>query len=164
MKKHLKLFGIFVFALALAMSSCKKDDDDDNGGSSTTDYLTSGAWKTTSMTVAPGIDFGNGVPITDFFAMMPACSKDDLITFQSGGKVIMDEGPTKCVPTDPQTSEGTWSLSSDNKVLTVKEPGEPDVVVTISEISNSMIKGTYTMEEDFGAGLQTYTITITMSK
>lgn len=164
MKKHLHLIGIFTLALAMAFTSCKKDDDDDNNGNSTTDHLTSGAWKTTAMTVDPGIDFGGGFIVTDFFTMMPDCSKDDLITFQSGGKVIFDEGATKCVPNDPQTSEGTWSLASDDKTLTIKEPGEADVVVTITEISSSTMKGTFSMTDDLGAGTQTYTITITMAK
>jgi hypothetical protein len=163
MKKHFQLFGILLFAMALVFSSCKKDEDDNNNGNSTVDHLTSGAWKITAMMVDPGIDLGGGIVITDFFTMMPACSKDDLITFHSDGKIIFDEGATKCVPSDPQTTEGTWTLSGDNKTLTMKEPGEDDIVVTITEISSSMMKGTYTMDEDFGAGTQTYTITITMA-
>lgn len=162
MKKHLQLAGILMLVMAFAVSSCKKDDEDDSNN--VKDILTSGNWKITAMTVDPGVDFGGGFVINDLYSMMPAYTKDDFVTFQSDGKVIFDEGPTKYQPSDPQTTEGTWSLSSDNKTLTIKEPGEDDMVVTITEISSSTMKGNYVMEEDFGAGTQTYTVSITMSK
>lgn len=164
MKKHLHLIGIFTLALAMAFSSCKKDDDDDNGGNSTKDILTSGSWKISALTINPGIDAGGGIVITDFFSMMPDCTKDDLMMFKDDGTLIFDEGPTMCVPGSPQQTEGSWTLSSDNKTLTIKESGEDDIVVTITEVSSSTMKGTFTEEEDFGAGLQTYTYSITMAK
>lgn len=52
-----------------------------------------------------------------------ACSKDDCSGFTSDGKTSFDEGATKCDPSDPQTSSGTYTLSEDGKILTVTQDG-----------------------------------------
>lgn len=154
--------------MAMAFTSCKKDEDDDNnnnGNKTTADYLTTGTWKTTSMKIYPAIDYGGGFIIDDFMMVLPDCTTDDLMTFKANGTLENDEGPTKCNPGDPQTTDdATWSLSSDDKLLTIVEPGEPTFTVTITEINDTMMKGTYTMDEDFGQGTQTYTITITLGR
>ena len=163
MKKSFKYLSVLLIVFSFVASSCNKDDDSDNQPTkSTKEYLTAGNWKTTAMTISPGISFG-GVTITDFFAQTPACSKDDLILFNSNGTITDDEGPTKCDPNDPQTTtEGSWSLNSDNTILTISYPGEDAISLTITGISDTNLTGTYTMIEDFGGGLVTYTITISM--
>jgi len=165
MKKHLQFIGIFTLVISLAFASCdKKDDDNDNPSKSTSEYLTAGNWKITAMTIDPGIDIG-GLVITDFFTMTPACSKDDLTRFNSNGTITDDEGPTKCDQNDPQTTtEGTWVLSADNKTLTITDPEEAPIDLTIVSINDSSFTGTYTLEEDFGTGLMTYTITVSMTR
>jgi Lipocalin-like domain len=96
----------------LVFTACKKDK-------STTELLTSGnGWKITAFTVNPGIPVGNGVVITDFYAQIEACTKDDITIFKAGGVLNTDEGLTKCDPTDTQTTIGTWALSADEKTIT----------------------------------------------
>lgn len=164
MKKAFQLLPILALVFSLSFVSCSSDDDgDDNPSKTTSEYLTSGSWKVSAMTIDPGLNFG-GVVITDFFAQIPACTQDDLTNFQSDGTVVFDEGATKCNPNDPQTTSGTWTLASDNKTMTVKEPGEEDLVITISSINDTGMTGTFTMEEDFGAGMATYTITVSFVK
>ena len=49
-----------------------------------------------------------------------ACSADDCYKFSSDNKYEINEGASKCDPDDDQVYEtGTWSLSADNKTLTM---------------------------------------------
>ncbi len=67
--------------------------------------------------------FGTGVP---------TCIVDNIGTFTSDLKLIVDEGQTKCSPGDPQTTTGTYSLNSGNTQLTTSIAG-------ISEVFNIII-------------------------
>ena len=163
MKKQLHLFGIFFIAISLAFVSCDKDEDEDSN-KTTSEYLRAGFWKTTAMTIDPGVNVG-GVTLTDFFAQLEACTKDDLIKFNSDGSITDDEGATKCDVNDPQTTtEGSWVLSADNKMLTISYPGDDDISLTITTINDNTLQGSYTVEEDFGSGLLLYTISVTLSR
>ncbi|MBK8568278.1 MAG: hypothetical protein IPN76_34475 [Saprospiraceae bacterium] len=54
--------------------------------------------------------------MTNICAQLPACIKDDNTVFKTSGTVNFDEGGSKCNPNDPQTTAGTWALSTDEKV------------------------------------------------
>lgn len=104
MKRNLN-FALLMVLFVLTAVSCKKDKPRE-------ELLTSGAWRATSISVALG-------PLTvDAFAELEDCEKDDRMTFKSDKTVEIDEGATKCNPSDPQTySLGAWSLSdNDNKL------------------------------------------------
>jgi len=159
MKNYLKIFGFMTLALVITLVSCKKDEDDQP---STQDYLTAGNWKTTAMTIDPAVEIG-GTEFTDFYAMMPACTKDDLVRFNTDGTITEDEGETKCEPDDPQTTtDGTWELSADNTTLTLTYPDEDPIIMTINSINNTDFNATYTMTEDFGSGTEDYAVTVNM--
>ncbi|MEO6832751.1 MAG: lipocalin family protein [Chitinophagaceae bacterium] len=126
MKKSLIAFA----AICCLFTACKKSD---SGGSSLsgTAALTNGKWKltaaTTSITV-PGIPTQN----MDIYGSMQACEKDNLLTFNANNTVTMDEGATKCDPSDPQTADaGTWTLSADNKTLTATATSGGSDVATL---------------------------------
>lgn len=163
MKNQAKLFGLLILFVIIGVSSCKKDENKDTTTKSTRDYLVSGNWKTTAITVSPGINFGTTV-ITDFFAQEDDCQKDDLTKFNADGTITDDEGATKCDPNDPQTTnDGTWILSADGKSVTIDYPNEDPMTIVITSINDKTLTGSYTLEEDFGSGPLTYTFTITMS-
>ena len=96
---------------AIVFAACKKEDDDNTPGTNKTktEMITTGSWITYDMLL-------NGV---SFWGLTDPCSKDDFLIFKTGGVVVTDEGPTKCDPGDPQTTNGTWSLSSDEKKITL---------------------------------------------
>ena len=157
--------GIFILMSIFILASCSKDDNNDSSTptKTTKEYLTAGFWKFTAITVDPGIVIPGGTTITDFFSQQDACSKDDIMRFNSDGSITDDEGATKCDPNDPQTSnDGSWALSADNKVLTISYPGEDAISVTITSINDTTFTGNYTMVENFGGGDVTYTFTITL--
>ncbi|MCD4697542.1 MAG: lipocalin family protein [Bacteroidales bacterium] len=164
MNKQLKLLGIFSIMAMIFLTSCSKDDDTPEEQTKTTkDYLTAGYWKTTAMTIDPGINVG-GTVITDFYAQVPACSKDNISKFNTDGTITDDEGATKCDVNDPQTTnDGTWLLSADNSSVTIDYPDEDPTTLNIIQLDVSTFKGSYTLTEDLGSGLLTYTITMTMA-
>lgn len=161
MKNYFKIFGILTLGLVLTLSSCK-DDDDKTPAKTPREYLIAGYWKTTAQVIDPGVNLG-GTVITDFFTLTPDCTKDDLVRFNADGTITEDEGPTKCDDDDPQTvTEGTWVLSADNTYITINDPDEGPMIFQILELNDNTFKGNYTFVTDFGTGLQTYTVTVTM--
>lgn len=128
MKFSLKTLLILALA-ATTFASCKKDDD----GSSAEDNLTGAScWSpvkdelynsATSAWEDQGVD---------------NCTKDDCTKFNSDKTIAFDEGATKCDPTDPQTSTGTWSLSADGKTLSLTQDGFT-IAGTVVELSSTKL-------------------------
>jgi hypothetical protein len=108
MKKILTL-SIILFALY----SCKKDD---NKPASKSGYLTSGSW---IVTAAVTDDDGDGTFETDEYADFEPCYKDNLWTFNTNGSVVMDEGATKCDPSDSQVTTSQWQMVNNESGLIV---------------------------------------------
>ncbi len=161
MKNYLKIISLFVIVFAIALTSCKKEEITTK---TPTVYLTAGNWKVTGMTINPGIEV-LGVVVTNIYALgVQDCTKDDLITFNTDGKLTEDEGPTKCDPDDPQTTnDGTWTLSGDAKTLTILYPDDDPAIATITTLNGTNLIITSAITEDFGLGIDTYTATITMT-
>jgi len=149
---------LIVSIVILTANSCKKDEDE----KSKTDLLTAGYWKFTAMNINPAIEF-NGLEYSDLFGLMPNCSKDDLVKYNTDGSVIYDEGASKCDEGDPQTETGTWTFSADETKITETYDGE-SFTYNVVEITDSNLKISYSEEADYGNGTQTYTITVTAVK
>jgi hypothetical protein len=148
-KALLAMFGL----LAIISTSCKKDKDE-----SKTDLLTGGNWQMSALTSDPAFDWF-GTPVTNIYAQLPACIKDDLTVFKTNGTVNFDEGPSKCETNDPQTTTGTWALSTDEKVLSVTTDGETESW-NIEELKGNTFKAHYEIQED---GV-TYTLSVVYQK
>ena len=106
MQKITSCFAIAIAILALSVASCKKEVV-----LTPKDHLTTGSWKLTAETT-------NGV---DSYKSKEACEKDNFETYTVAGKLIVDEGPTKCSGTDPQSDSSDYILSGDNKTITLKD-------------------------------------------
>lgn len=161
----MKKITLMIAALAfLTVSSCKKEDDKDNGGNTTptktkTELLTAKAWKMTAMTINPGITpIPGGPTITDFFSLLEACEKDDTQKFNTGGTGVIDEGATKCNPSDPQTENFPWAFAS-NETKIVVDGDSFDLV----QLDATTLKMTIQIDgEDIGGTAGTmYTLTST---
>lgn len=125
----------------VSIAACKKDKEENR-----TDLLTDENWRTTALTVDPAINIG-GVVVSDLYAQLDDCEKDDLTIFKTDGKVNYDEGATKCDPSDPQTSTGTWTFNTDQTIITID--GES---WTIEEITSNKLRVKYTADL-FGTGV-----------
>lgn len=159
MKRNFYIFSI-VFALTsvfLFSSSCKKDDED----LSNTDRLTGKNFIMTAWTIDPPVDIGAG-PFSDLFALLPACTIDDITTFNADGTMTVDEGASKCEQGDPQTTSGTWSfIDNESKLSTTVD--DITQIMNIVELTENTLRLSYEETEDYGDGEQTYTNTITFT-
>lgn len=123
-----------------------------------TEILSGKNWKITALTVDPARNYGVfGPSVTDWYAQYRDCEKDNLYYYSKDKMMNFDEGSTKCNPNDPQTIAGTWTLNTDETVIT-QVVNKDTKSINISELSVKTFKGTY-QELSFGT---TYTYTITM--
>jgi hypothetical protein len=148
--KKFSLLLIFS-ALILVAFSCKKDKSESN-----TDKLTGKYWIATAITIDPAINLG-GTQISDWYAQMDACEKDNLQKFDKNGIYTFDEGASKCDVADPQTTTGTWAFNTDETVISVTDV-DGTYSYTIIDLSSSTCKFKYS--EVFNS--ITYTFTVTM--
>lgn len=103
-------------ALALALGACTKADPIP----SKTDLLTAKSWRLSGHT---STDFVGGRPVvTDYYALLPLCRKDDFLTFRRDKTILFDEGATKCNPSFSQTSSGQWDWSNFETELNLPTP------------------------------------------
>lgn len=137
------LVVLFVFSALLLTTSCKKDED---VTPDKTELLTSGSWQMSALTIDPAIDWF-GAPVTNVFAQLPTCAKDDLTIFKSNGIVNYDEGPSKCDLNAPQTTTGAWALNFDKTVLTISRDGDTESW-DISALTETTFQAEYQVVEE----------------
>lgn len=128
MKTTIRTAAAFLCACALAIVGCKKDEP------TPTEILTAGTcWK---MTLLEGYDTVNKLwvssPIED-------CDADNCFTFKANQDFIVEEGTTKCYPDDPQSTKGTWSLSSDGKKLSLTDSGDTSVGDIVELVEGKLV-------------------------
>jgi hypothetical protein len=110
--RNLSLLTLMAFVAGIfVLASCKKDD-------SPKDLLTGqSCWKIVKQESRADATAAWATDVAE------SCTADDCTSFTTDGKTSTDEGATKCEPTDPQSSTGTYVLSEDGKTLTVTEDG-----------------------------------------
>ncbi len=138
-------------ALTLMVSSCKKDKDNPTPSTpapqTKTQILTSHSWIAKSMV-------SNNV---DFYPFMPACEKDNFLTFKANGTSTYDEGALKCDPSDPQVENGTWKFIANETKIIIDNSDTAEVQTLTAETLVIKIK----FEDDEG---KTGTMVNTFSK
>lgn len=123
-------YSIYLFAIVfLAFSSCSKKDD-------TVSRSTHIATTTWTLDVI-GLDIDNNGSIDSDLppGIIEQCQIDNILSFRSDHTGTMEEGALKCDVDDPQTREFTWSLSADEKTITIPEAVLGDISGVIKIIS-----------------------------
>jgi hypothetical protein len=151
----MKTTMFFIVSFLLIATSCRKDSEDAIDRSK---MLTEGAWQINALTVEPAIDWF-GTTVTNIYAQLPSCVKDNLTIFKSTGTVNYDEGPSKCDPNEPQTTTGTWAFNVDQTILSMTSEGETESW-NLSVLDSRNIKADYQLQE----GGINYTFTIQLSR
>ncbi len=109
MRNSLLTMGLIAL---LTFTGCQKDDPPPP----TKTELISRDWKVTAMTAV----FPAPIGTVDILSQLDACEKDNIIKIKADGTYTVDEGATKCDPTDPQTVEtGNWAFTSNETKLTI---------------------------------------------
>ena len=138
MKQTIKKISLATLVICLLLVSCSKKSKDSTPTptpETKTQLLTGKNWKVTALTVNPGLDFGTGALITDYYAYAiangEACSLDNILNFNINGNYTVYEGATLCDPADPQLYDsGTWSFQ--NSETTLIQDGQESTIVTLN--------------------------------
>jgi len=118
--------------IALLFWGCGKDDGANNTTSplTRTELLTGHGWRLNKF-------YENGIDVTS--AYFSACEIDNIYTYNTDYTYLIDEGPSKCLPNDPQIVEtGTWAFANNQNML-VYDPGlagEASVNITQLDANN----------------------------
>ncbi|MCX8019331.1 MAG: lipocalin family protein [Chitinophagaceae bacterium] len=111
--KNISLFLLTLFLIGI--SSCKKDKQ-----KSKTELLVQASWKLSNVKA-------NGNDVT---SSIPACLRDNILTFEANGSGNVNEGPTKCNASDPNTYSITWSFRNGETQIQINPaiiPGGSDI-------------------------------------
>ena|SRR5215204_3133770 len=100
------LFAALCFS-TLLFSSCDKTDD---APPTNTDYITKSSWKFSSAKAG-------GFDVT---AQVPACFKDNTISFAINGSGTITEGAIVCAP--PSPASFTWSFQNNGTQINLSTP------------------------------------------
>jgi len=141
---------------ALILSSffvaCKKKEDKPATAQTKTQLLTANNWTMTAFVVSTP-----GEADENMFGLIPNCTKDDFIKFNTNFTVVTDEGATKCAPTDPQTETDIWSFGPSESTIIIDGDSQK-----IENLDATQLKVSSTeVDDDDG---KTYTFTFTYSK
>lgn len=143
----MKQITLLVFA-ALMLHSCSKDKTTTSSNPDPTPIKTplellDGTWK-----IESSISNEAGNPST-----LPDCSKDNLVTFNSNGSMLADEGAVKCDSMDAQTSTGTWKMANYPTLEFKQDASTQFTTVKIIQLDETYLK--YEMPVD----TRTFTLT-----
>ena len=161
MKKALVFFtkSFLLLSISFLLVRCSNNKDTPK----TPADLLLGSWGITGDIYSPAYDYlGNGQLVTDAFPLYEACEKDNIYTFNASNAGVLNEGPTKCDPTDPQSTPFTYLLKTNNTVLNISisiSGGTFGQDFDILQLDNSTLKLKYTLIESgvTYTNTQTYT-------
>jgi hypothetical protein len=160
--KTLRFPLLLTLAAASLLTACDKDKDQETVKPKTpTELLVGKNWMMTACTVSPALRLADGRVVTDYYATRNPHDRDDLWHFEKPNALKHDEGATKGDPAHPQSYDGTWSLSQDDRVLRATVPAlNYDNSYDVQEISENTLRLSGVKTES--DGLQhTYTFTYT---
>lgn len=139
---------LFIITLFVGLGACNKDDDGDGSSNLTTSELLIGTWSVTDFDLdiqigsqslldylieVEGLTPEEAAAQNAIFEAFLASEVTGTLTLNSDNTYVSDfgDGPTT----------GTWSLSADEKTLTLVE-GADTIVITIVSITKTTLKAT----------------------
>ena len=99
--------SVAVLTVILLTAACKKAEVSTMDTlAEKTGFLTAGVWHFTGFTDRSSIISTDIIT----YSALPACRQDDLRSFNNDGTGEVNEGPTKCNSSDPQSIPVQWSF------------------------------------------------------
>lgn len=149
---------------AAALGACKKDTETTLGK---TDLLAVKSWRIVAQSSTySSSNINDGKAITsNRYATKSNCERDNFFKFSSTGTLVLDEGETKCSPSDPQKQHGSWSFSSDQTRMTLKDPsqGIPMGTFEVVSLTSSKLELRYSYSYSSGGISATQTEDVTLT-
>jgi hypothetical protein len=108
-----------------------------------TAYIKQGNWRIVKQETKTGT--GNWEPLVPTLVQPPCASLDDYRVFRANGTYEINEGDSRCSPTDPQIKvTGNWIFqNNDSKLLLTQSGSSEAILYTVNWIDeNSMILAT----------------------
>jgi hypothetical protein len=134
--KSCKFILAFLSTIIL-FTACKKDSNN-NKPKTNTDLITQASWKFGS---ASATNFG------DVSSQIPACYKDNIYTFVSGGSGNVDESTNVCSPSS--AGSFTWNFTNNETGLHISTPlfqgGSSDFTIISLTETNLVVSQTMTI-------------------
>ena len=142
------LFRLFIIILFVGFTACNKDDDGDDNGNLTTSELLIGTWTVTDFDL--DIEIGSQ-SLIDYLIEVEGLSPEEaaaqnaifeaFLESEVTGTLTLKSDNTYVSNFGDGSTTGTWSLSADEKTLTLVE-GDDTIVITINSITKTTLKAT----------------------
>lgn len=123
---------IILLLLGGLLSACKEQP------TTPTDLLLGKNWRITAYSSTPTAS--GQVAVTDVYARLSACERDDFIRFSAGNTLVVDQGPLKCDPSASQTRLSSWSFNDDQTRITGLPTSYPLNQSDIVELSATTLR------------------------
>lgn len=150
----------------LVNTGCKKDEEAPETRTPTA-ILQAYNWKLSSYTVDPAIKLADDAqPITDLYATIADCEKDDVSKFNDDGTIFYSYGTNKCSANEP-ADFNTDRYSFDEPTMTLSTPGSSSArtfrfvktPMKVTTLSKRTMVVTWQADGDGDGSLNNYTLT-----
>ena len=135
------LFGFFIITFLVGFSSCNKDDDGSDGINLTTKEMLIGTWSVSDYDLSIMVGTQSLIEyLVDVEGLPPAEAEAQNAVFEAilesdlTGTLTLKSDDTYVSSFGDRSTSGTWSLSADEKTLTLFE-GDDRVILKINSIS-----------------------------
>src|SRR5436189_4527243 len=112
----MKNYVLALISIGFITYGCNKDDDNNSTDDvkAKVQLITSATWKYDTAAISdkdgnPTLALPSGI--------IQSCDKDNTITFKSDSTGTLNQGTTKCSPSDPQTTSFKWWFKEKGTVL-----------------------------------------------
>ncbi|MCG3164413.1 MAG: hypothetical protein POELPBGB_00167 [Bacteroidia bacterium] len=140
---------IYTFsALMVLLLSCTKEKSKSE--------LIIGDWQIAALTVDPP-QIENGVVITDLYAQMEDCDKDNYYSFYTNNTYKFDQGAIICDSLEAQNISGNWNFVNDETELQLIYQSDT-LSYTLIDLDEEVLKMSYS-GRDSNNILHTLTVT-----
>lgn len=114
----MRKLSLWLLALTWLAACQKADDAPAPAPVSRTDLLTARSWRLSAATTTV---VATGAPpvITDDYAQLPACERDDFRQFNVNKILFVDAGALRCDPNDPQVRRFSWAFGPNETQLLI---------------------------------------------
>jgi hypothetical protein len=126
-----------ILVLTVLLSSCTKEKSKSE--------LILGDWRANALTVDPP-QVVNNVVITDLYAQMEDCDKDNTLSFYENQTYKADEGATNCDSLDPQNISGNWIFLNNETELRLIYQSDT-IVYNVIDLDEELLKMNYSQRD-----------------